>query len=372
MRKVLFLDQYGEIGGGQRILLDIIAASASYDWKPVLLCPDGPLAGEAQSLGAEVTTWDIPSISDGRKSLRDLMSMHRWARSAARDFQRFAQDADLIVVNGLRSLPVAERWRRELNIPVILYLHGTYTGLQQWLIRSFLRRQGSRAIAPSPIVAQPFRRLKNIHVIANWVSRGFLAPPARSAKLRSLLAIHDALPLILVPGRYCESKGQRIALEAMKTFPQGTFHLVFSGKALFEKSGPSVELLLKQAAAENPFVHVLHWDRPLPELYDGADLVLMPSIFAEPFGLVAIEAMARTIPLIVSDRGHLPELAGHGRFAEVTAPTSEDVAKSIQKFLDHRSAWLERAEQSRIHVQEYFEPTEALKEVYDLFALAAH
>ena len=39
-------------------------------------------------------------------------------------------------------------------------------------------------------------------------------------------------------------------------------------------------------------------------------VLLVPSVFAEPFGRVAAEAMVNGIPAIVSDRGGLPEVVG--------------------------------------------------------------
>jgi len=47
----------------------------------------------------------------------------------------------------------------------------------------------------------------------------------------------------------------------------------------------------------------------LPGVYRGADLLLMPS-WHEGFGLPALEAMACGTPVVVSDRGSLPEVVG--------------------------------------------------------------
>jgi glycosyltransferase involved in cell wall biosynthesis len=47
----------------------------------------------------------------------------------------------------------------------------------------------------------------------------------------------------------------------------------------------------------------------LPPLMAGADLLLMPSHY-EGFGLPVLEAMANGVPVVVSDRGALPETAG--------------------------------------------------------------
>ena len=50
----------------------------------------------------------------------------------------------------------------------------------------------------------------------------------------------------------------------------------------------------------------------MPSLYSSADIVIMPTIDEEPFGLVALETMAMGTALIVSDSGALPEVVGEG------------------------------------------------------------
>jgi glycosyltransferase involved in cell wall biosynthesis len=40
------------------------------------------------------------------------------------------------------------------------------------------------------------------------------------------------------------------------------------------------------------------------------DLVVVPSVWDEPFGLVAAESLARYTPLLVTDAGALPEIVG--------------------------------------------------------------
>ncbi len=54
---------------------------------------------------------------------------------------------------------------------------------------------------------------------------------------------------------------------------------------------------------------------PIPDarvLYGLTRVLLVPSVFHEPFGRVAAEAMINGIPALVSDRGALPETVGDG------------------------------------------------------------
>lgn len=89
-------------------------------------------------------------------------------------------------------------------------------------------------------------------------------------------------------------------------------------------------------------------DEELPALYSGASVFCLPSNY-EGFGLPALEAMACGTPVVVSDRGSLPEVVGEaGILVNPDAPAS--ISEGIQRVLsdsklaaDLRKRGLERA-----------------------------
>ncbi len=94
------------------------------------------------------------------------------------------------------------------------------------------------------------------------------------------------------------------------------------------------------AAATDPAVCFLPQvaEEDLPALYQAAGAVVLPSLY-EGFGLVVLEAMACGTPVIISDRGSLPEIAGDA--AEIFDPRADaHLADAIQKVTQdprHRS-----------------------------------
>ncbi len=52
----------------------------------------------------------------------------------------------------------------------------------------------------------------------------------------------------------------------------------------------------------------------MAEKYNEYDIVVMPTIYEEPFGLVALETIAKGIPLIATNSGAIPEVVGDGAF----------------------------------------------------------
>jgi 1,2-diacylglycerol 3-alpha-glucosyltransferase len=75
------------------------------------------------------------------------------------------------------------------------------------------------------------------------------------------------------------------------------------------------ELLGRIARTKNPSLKLVDWQsyEQLPELYNEAVMFVLPSIF-EPWGLVVNEAMAASLPLLLSDRvGSVPDLLKEGK-----------------------------------------------------------
>jgi glycosyltransferase involved in cell wall biosynthesis len=68
---------------------------------------------------------------------------------------------------------------------------------------------------------------------------------------------------------------------------------------------------LERLAAELrlPHVHFTGWlDQPaIADYYQSADLLVVPSLWPEPYGAVIAEAAAHGLPALVSNRGALPE-----------------------------------------------------------------
>jgi glycosyltransferase involved in cell wall biosynthesis len=88
-------------------------------------------------------------------------------------------------------------------------------------------------------------------------------------------------------------------------------------------------------------------DEDLPAYYAGALCVVLPSLY-EGFGLPVLEAMACGCPVIVSDRGALPEIAGDA--ALVAKPDAQHLSEALLAVLDDgamreslRAAGLRRA-----------------------------
>jgi glycogen synthase len=152
---------------------------------------------------------------------------------------------------------------------------------------------------------------ERVTVIPNGVDPADL-PPVHEAEMRALRA-RFASPnekLVLLIGRLVYEKGFQIALEAMPRVVRSLENVRF----LVAGSGTHERELRDQATALRLDDHgtFLGWigDDVLHALYRIADLTVVPSIY-EPFGLVALEAMASGCPCLVADTGGLREVVPH-------------------------------------------------------------
>jgi glycogen(starch) synthase len=92
----------------------------------------------------------------------------------------------------------------------------------------------------------------------------------------------------------------------------------------------------------------------LHSLYRIADLCVVPSIY-EPFGLVALEAMASGCPTIVADTGGLREVvpAGSAWACAFRARDSSSLARMAQQAADRRRAARPPGRAGREHVLQF-------------------
>lgn len=151
---------------------------------------------------------------------------------------------------------------------------------------------------------------RRVSVIPNGVDPSELRPSGDLTALRrDFAAPHEKL--VLLVGRLVYEKGFQLALDALP----GVISQVGNVRFLVAGSGTHETELKTQAERLGLGEHgtFLGWigDDVLHSLYRIADLCVIPSIY-EPFGLVALEAMASGCPCIVADTGGLREVVPVG------------------------------------------------------------
>jgi glycogen synthase len=211
---------------------------------------------------------------------------------------------------------------KRFRCPLVVTIHATEYGRHQgWVeehpqsyihgVEHWMANRAERVVTCSAYMREHVADIygldeARISVIPNGIDPSELVPVDDLDALRSRFAEpHERL--VLLVGRLVYEKGFQLALEALPRLIErlGDVRFIVAG------SGTAERELREQANRLGLDEHgtFLGWigDDVLHSLYRIADLTVVPSIY-EPFGLVALEAMASGCPCLVADTGGLREV----------------------------------------------------------------
>jgi glycosyltransferase involved in cell wall biosynthesis len=166
--------------------------------------------------------------------------------------------------------------------------------------------------------------------------------------------------------------GKKVVLFTGKLIPtKGVTHLVQAAKYIDAEiviagDGPERRRLTRQAAG-NPRVHFIGYlkDAEIAEFYRRADVMVVPSVWDEPFGLISLEAMSSGTPVVASRKGGINSVVkeGHNGYL-VRAHSGRAIATGVNKILADPAL---RARMSR-HARETVERRFSWQVIADQFA----
>jgi glycogen(starch) synthase len=262
---------------------------------------------------------------------RDLDRFLAWVESMNDDMRRaglaLADEHEFDLVHGHDWLVAhaAATLADRVGVPYVTTIHATEHGRHQgWVdkppqstihgIERWMARRADAVIACSHYMRGHVADVYDIDeaqvtVIPNGIDPGDLQPSGDLEALRARFAAPGE-KLVLLVGRLVYEKGFQFALEALGG-PTGVLRKVPNLRFVVAGSGTHEQELKQQARELGLTEHgtFLGWigDDVLHSLYRIADLTVVPSLY-EPFGLVALEAMASGCPCIVANTGGLAEV----------------------------------------------------------------
>lgn len=314
--KVVIAANNGDIGGGEVMLLALAKELTSIGMTVTIVGPSRP-AGLVDA--ARDRCFDTVAL-EATTRVEYLRALRKWDRR---------HRGSVLWCNGLLPAVATAGHRRR-----IVHLHQRPRGKQRLL--ATIARWGSLAtLVPSADMATAVR---GSSVLPNWVA--------------GLNETEKATPLVLssVPirlgflGRPSTDKGVQVLANALRLLDEespGQYRLVLAGESRFvdEESRKAVAEAL---ASLGDLVERTGWIAP-EEFFGRVDLLVCPSIWAEPFGLVVAESMSAKVPVVVSDAGALPEVVGPEHPWIAKAGDAEDLARVIHQAAKGDPAAVERA-----------------------------
>jgi glycosyltransferase involved in cell wall biosynthesis len=147
-------------------------------------------------------------------------------------------------------------------------------------------------------------------------------------------------PYFAAAGRLVIEKGFSHLIAQMRHLPEADLILAGAG---------SYEATLRVEAAGLPNVHfagLLNYE-DLVRVYKGSRAFIVPSVFLEPFGSVVLEAFSTGTPVIVHDRGGLPELIRQSGAGDIYR-TEEELLATMKRYLENPEMARALGEKARI------------------------
>jgi UDP-glucose:(heptosyl)LPS alpha-1,3-glucosyltransferase len=323
MMKVLFYNHTGQVSGAERVMLMILARLDRGEFEASVVCPSaGPLRQMVAQLGVRTET---VGVLDARFTWRpDRLA--RYVKSFLNVFRDLRHEVvraspDLVHANSIRAGLVAMLATFDLGTPVVWHLHDMLprhplsTGIR--VLAGLSRR--TRLIAVSEAVGRNFRgRLSalfenRVSVILNAIDLDKFQPDQTAKhRIRAELGLNGNLVFGIV-GQLTPRKGQ---LELIRAFAQAGIpgsSLLIVGAPLFNQDPEYASRLEQEAAALGVAdrVKMLGPRSDVGAVMQALDLLIVNSM-AEPFGLVAPEAMASGTPVLATAVDGIPEIIEHG------------------------------------------------------------
>lgn len=247
---------------------------------------------------------------------------------------------DWLVAYAARAIKHAGR------LPLVATIHATEYGRNHGLhnntqrhisdIEWWLTYEAWRVICCSHYMVEEVRHVfqlptDKIMVIPNGVNVNNFKTRDRDARRTNYAAPNEKIVFYI--GRLVREKGVQLLLDAvpeiLANHPQTKF--VIAGKGPYEAA-------LKQQTAMLGISNRVYFtgyinDDVRNSLYSWSDVAVFPSLY-EPFGIVALEAMAAGTPVVVSDCGGISEIVRHGENGlKANTGSSHSLAKNILAIL---------------------------------------
>ncbi len=207
---------------------------------------------------------------------------------------------------------------------------------------------GNRSLTFLPLSQYQADRLCESGVEPNRVT---LLPPFTNLPLQEPMPA-ESPPMILFAGRVTPQKGLDTLLRSLVRV-QTPFCFVVAGDGL---ELPNAKRLADKLGLSY-CTKFLGWTsaESTEELYRRASLVVVPSIWPEPFGMVGIEAMSHSKPVVAFRVGGIPEWLSHRETGILIEPYDENaMTQAIDELLTKPDMALAMGRRGRERVEKEF------------------
>jgi len=319
---VLFIHQSSDLYGSDKTLLSLVTELKNTKLHPVVIVPsDGALIEEFQAVGVEY--FIVPSLVRASRATFGIKGLLHlpfggWKSLRAINAVLAGRHIDLVYSNTLAVLTGAF-WSKLHDIQHVWHVHEIirHPNLVRKFFAWMLNLMADKVICNSEATRLhllndvPKLSLKSA-VVWNGLKRTIPVHHSHIKKLRKQVGVEAGDVLVVLMGRINSWKGQTLLIEAADKLSSKKYRNI---KYLIIGSPPEgqehyLESLKKQidASPVKNNIKLLPFRNDIWTIWDACDIAVVPSLEPEPFGMVALEAMAAKKPVVASNHGGIKEI----------------------------------------------------------------
>jgi glycosyltransferase involved in cell wall biosynthesis len=359
---VVFLDQYGSLGGGQQMLLELASSARQASYATTVLIPMGSCANELAAQKTYVVPIEELQLRQGAKRLRDICAWIVYSLHIFLKNRRTLGQANLVYVNGARLLLIGALSSVLLRKKAVYHIHLLHSRAERLLFRLLLKLSLTQAIVvPSDFIRRSFSETDSrIMLVRNGLDKRF-SGMAYVDRFKE-----NPLKHVGIVGRVSPEKGQDILLTLAPKFQDMVFHVfgdaAFADATYYEN--------LRNTLPANVVFH--GWVDNVAEkaAKQGLQLWIVPSRCAESSSLVTMQGTALSCLIAVREQGALTALAEE--LCLYSFQSDKEMSRLLEQLRDSdREELSRRTRNSFQRVMEQYGHTAFRKRLVDLFSRLA-
>ncbi len=368
MKKILFFHQSADMYGSDKVLLSLVGGLDQSRFRPIVLLPCiGPLSEALER--AQVEYHVVPLVRAERSmfSLSGILRVPVDAWRSVRAINRIIS-ADTIHLVHSNTLAVLSgmMWARLHGVPHVWHVHEMIEHprlvrkLYGWLLRLFSDKIICNSIATQNVILldQPCIE-KKISVVWNGMDRAEMPQSHEVAAFRERLGLSSSDVLVTLMGRINRWKGQSLLVDAAeivdKNMPDRAHYLIVGSPPQGQEHFLSSLLARIKTSSAYSRITVMPYTSEIWTVWDATDIAVVPSTEPEPFGMVALEAMAAKKPVIAANHGGVTEIVIHSQTGILFQPNNaNELAKAVQDLIENPEMRMAMGIGSFLRYQECF------------------
>jgi glycosyltransferase involved in cell wall biosynthesis len=338
-------------GGAERSLMDLIGNPSV---EPIVLTPvEGPINDAMRKRQVETRVLNFGTIGNVHRPFRlvdgltTIAALIRSAKGLIEICNR--EKIDIVHSNGLKAHVISSVARRLGGKPAILHIRDIPLTRTEKLTWKFLCLAADKLVLVSHACWPADRLPEKTCVIYNGMSAGTHVAAVRQKSTSQGIVVGFI-------GRLHPSKGLHMLLEWLSFAIKRGLNVRLVVRGSYSADSPQYEgdisaLIRRLALADNVSVEGFIDDPD--RVYDGVDVVCVPSHVPDPLPRAVMEAMTYGIPVLAFPTGGIPEMIENGKSGFFVRNAAE-FAAIVKQLSDDWSTASSISEQARRKISTQF------------------